>query len=79
MIDMVRLLSFFQELYAHALTLQELVSSKAALRYEDVRSKYDRQAEEQFALLYRAAEDPRAFEKAARDFLSKHPRPTRPQ
>ena len=47
-IDLERLLYLAQQLYAHALTLQELIWSGGEVPYEAVRPKYDRQAAQQF-------------------------------
>jgi len=47
-IDLETLLHLAQQLYAHALTLQELVWSRGEVAYEAVRPKYDRQAAQQF-------------------------------
>ena len=73
--DVEKLLSFFQNLYAHALTLQDLIANQDDRQYEDFRPKYDRQAAEQFGLFYRALNDPRAFSSAVKAFLDMHPEP----
>jgi hypothetical protein len=77
--DIQKLLRFFQKLYAHALTLQDLAESTEELRYADVRRKYDQQAAEQFSLLFRGTEDPQAFAGAVKAFLEAHPEPDRLQ
>lgn len=74
-IDVEKLLRFFQELYAHALTLQEVLATTAEVDYEDVRRKFDLQAAQQFALFYQALNDPNAFSNAVRAFLDNHPKP----
>lgn len=52
-IDIEKLLYLAQQLYAHALTLQELIWSGGEAPYEAVRPKYDRQAAQQFSLFMR--------------------------
>lgn len=73
--DFERLLRFFQQLYAHALTLQELVWSNNGLQYDETRLKYDRQADEQFQQLYQSLSDHQAFGRAVARFLNTHPKP----
>ena len=53
-VDLKTLLQLAQQLYAHALTLQELIWSQGRVRYEAVKPKYDRQAAIQFKVLRRA-------------------------
>jgi hypothetical protein len=50
-------LHFSQQLYAHALTLQELIRTEGEVRYEVLRPRYDRQAAQQFEIFYRALDD----------------------
>jgi len=76
-IDIKKLLRFFQETYAHALTLQELMEGPEELPYEVVRRKYDQQAAQQFELFFRAIDDDQAFSKVVTDFLDMHPEPNR--
>jgi hypothetical protein len=52
--DLERVLHFSQQLYAHALTLQEFIRNEGELRYEVLRPRYDRQAAQQFDIFYRA-------------------------
>lgn len=52
-IDAGRLLHFSQQLYAHALTLQELIRNEGEVAYEVLRPRYDRQAARQFEIFYR--------------------------
>jgi hypothetical protein len=52
--DLERVLHFSQQLYAHALTLQELIRNEGEVRYEVLRPRYDRQAAQQFEIFYRA-------------------------
>ena len=52
--DLDRVLHFSQQLYAHALTLQELIRNEGEVRYEVLRPRYDRQAAQQFEIFYRA-------------------------
>jgi len=55
LVDMSTLLQLAQQLYAHALTLQELIWSQGRVRYEAVKPKYDRQAAIQFKVLHHAS------------------------
>ena len=41
-IDLEKLLHFSQQLYAHALTLQEMIRKEGASTYETLRPRYDR-------------------------------------
>lgn len=66
-IDMPRLLQLAQQLYAHALTLQELMWSGGKASYESVRPKYELQAAEQFEVFYHTPKRPSGI----------HPRATR--
>jgi hypothetical protein len=74
-VDVAYLLQFFPKLYAHALTIQDLMATDDERKYEDVRPKYDQQASEQFELFYRALNQPEAFSAAVKDFLDTHPEP----
>jgi hypothetical protein len=47
-IDLENLLRFSQQLYAHALTLQEVIRTEGKVTYEVLRPSYDRQAARQF-------------------------------
>src|SRR5580704_17207491 len=47
-----KLLHFSQQLYAHALTLQEVIRSGGELAYEVLRPGYDRQAAQQFEIFH---------------------------
>lgn len=71
-IDFEKLLRFFQEMYAHALTLQDLIETDDKRTYEEVKPQYDRLAENEFALFYRALNQPEVFASAVREFLDKH-------
>ena len=51
-IDVEKLLHFSQQLYAHALTLQEVVRTRGAANYKTLRQRYDRQAAQQFEVFY---------------------------
>ncbi len=77
--DLDKLIHFFQELYAHAPTLQDLVQTADNRTYERIKPQYDRQAAEQFEIFYRALNDPRAFAKAVQDLLDTHPKNQRGQ
>ena len=47
-IDLENILRFSQQLYAHALTLQEVIRTEGKVTYEVLRPGYDRQAARQF-------------------------------
>ena len=49
-IDQEKLLHFSQQLYAHALTLQEVIRTEGEVAYEVLRPRYDRQAAQQFEI-----------------------------
>ena len=49
-----KLLHFSQQLYAHALTLQEMVRNEEEATYEALRPKCDRLAAQQFKMFYQA-------------------------
>lgn len=51
-IDLEKVLHFSQQLYAHALTLQELIRNEGEVAYEVLRPRYDRQAAQQFEIFY---------------------------
>jgi rRNA maturation protein Nop10 len=51
--DLKKLLHFSQQLYAHALTLQEIIRNEGEATYEALRPKYDRVAAQQFKMFYR--------------------------
>ncbi len=51
--DMENLLQLSQQLYAHALTLQELIRNGGSTTYDNLRPRYDRQAAQQFEIFYR--------------------------
>jgi hypothetical protein len=51
-IDLERMLDFSQQLYAHALTLQEVIRNEGEVAYEVLRPRYDRQAAQQFEVFY---------------------------
>lgn len=52
--DVQNLLQLSQQLYAHALTLQELIRNGGSTTYDSLRPRYDRQAEQQFEIFYRS-------------------------
>jgi hypothetical protein len=67
-IDPVKLLNFSQQLYAHALTLQEVIRTEGEVTYDVLRPKCDRQAAQQFEIFYRTGDEPTTeddFEPAA--------------
>ena len=55
-IDTEKLLRLAQQLYAHALTLQELIRNEGKETYEVLRPRYDRQAAQQFEIFYQPSE-----------------------
>jgi hypothetical protein len=73
-IDLNKLLTYFQDLFAHAATLQDLIQTDDKRTYEQIRPMYDLQAEQEFASFYRALNEPQAFSKAVSEFLSAHPK-----
>jgi hypothetical protein len=52
--DLKKLLQFSQQLYAHALTLQEMIRTEGKATYEALRPQYDRLAAQQFKMFYQA-------------------------
>jgi len=44
----------FATVYAHALTLQEMIRNGGSTTYDDLRPRYDRQAEQQFEIFSRS-------------------------
>lgn len=62
-IDTEKLLHFSQQLYAHALTLQEVIRKEGEVTYEVLRPRYDRQAAQQFEIFYHTFERPSGFRK----------------
>ena len=57
-IDPERLLDLAQQLYAHALTLQEVIRNEGEITYEVLRPRYDRQAAQQFEVFYHSSKRP---------------------
>jgi len=51
-IHLEKLLHFSQQLYAHALTLQEVIRNEGEVKYTALRPRYDRQAAQQFEIFY---------------------------
>jgi hypothetical protein len=56
-LDVQNLLQLSEQLYAHALTLQELIRNGASTTYDNLRPRYDRQAAQQFEIFYRSFAD----------------------
>ena len=50
--DVEKLLHFSRQLYAHALTLQEVIRNDGKVAYEVLKPRYDRQAAQQFEIFY---------------------------
>ena len=57
-IDPEKLLQFSQQLYAHALALQEVIRNEGKIAYEVLRPRCDRQAAKQFEIFYRTVDEP---------------------
>jgi hypothetical protein len=57
-IDLEKLLHFSLQLYAHALTLQEVIRKEGKATYEVLRAKFDRQAAQQFEIFYHTFKQP---------------------
>jgi hypothetical protein len=57
-IDLEKLLHFSQQLYAHALTLQEVIQNEGQVTYEVLRPRCDRQAAQQFEIFYHTLKRP---------------------
>jgi len=57
-IDPEKLLHFSQQLYAHALALQEVIRTEGEVAYDVLRPRCDRQAAKQFEIFYRAGDEP---------------------
>jgi hypothetical protein len=57
-LDAEKLLHLAQQLYAHALTLQEVIRNEGEVNYDGLRPRYDRQAAQQFEIFYRTFESP---------------------
>lgn len=56
-VDSEKLLHFSQQLYAHALTLQEVIRNQGEVAYDVLRPAYDRQAARQFEIFYCTADE----------------------
>jgi hypothetical protein len=54
--DLKKLLHLSQQLYAHALTLQEMIRTEGEVTYEALRPRYDRLAARQFETFYHTLE-----------------------
>jgi len=62
-IDLEKLLHFSQQLYAHALTLQEVIRNEGEVTYEVLRPRCDRQAAQQFEIFYHSLKRPSELRK----------------
>ena len=60
-LDLERLLHFSRQLYAHALTLQEVIRHEGEVAYEVLRPRYERQAAQQFEIFYHTLKRPTKF------------------
>jgi hypothetical protein len=57
-LDPEMLLHLSQQLYAHALTLQEVIRNEGDVAYDVLRPRCDRQAAKQFEIFYRTGNKP---------------------
>jgi len=57
-VDVERLLHMSQQLYAHALTLQEVIRNEGDVTYEVLRPRFDRQAAQQFEIFFHSSRRP---------------------
>ncbi|HXR15465.1 MAG TPA: hypothetical protein VN777_04560 [Terriglobales bacterium] len=62
-LEMETLLHLSQQLYAHALTLQEVIRNEGEVAYEVLRPRYDRQAAQQFEIFDHTFKGPSGFRK----------------
>jgi hypothetical protein len=62
-VDLENLLHFSQQLYAHALTLQEVIRSGGEVTYEALKPRCERQAAEQFEIFYHPGTRPLGLRK----------------
>ncbi len=62
-VDLENVLHFSQQLYAHALTLQEVIRNEGQVTYEVLKPAYDRQAARQFEVFYDNFKQPSGFRK----------------
>jgi hypothetical protein len=62
-VELEKVLHFSQQLYAHALTLQELIRNEGEETYEVLRPRYDRQAAQQFEIFYHSLKQPAGVRK----------------
>ncbi len=63
--DRERLLHLAQQLYAHALTLQEVIRNDGEVSYEVLRPRCERQAAQQFEVFQEKFDRPARFRKRA--------------
>jgi hypothetical protein len=72
-VDLENLLRFFRQVYAHAMTLQQMMEhpdwEATEETYNRLRLENDRYAAEQFDLIFRALRDPIEFSAAIQAFL----------
>jgi hypothetical protein len=54
-VDVEKLLHLSRQLYAHSLTLQEVIRNEGEIPYEALRPRFDRQAAQQFELFYHSS------------------------
>lgn len=76
-IDFEKLLNFFQNLYAHSMTLDYMLEHYDEIdenSYDVLKPRYDQFAAEKFQMFYVALNDPAGFAKAVKDFLNMNPK-----
>jgi hypothetical protein len=82
-IDLENLLKFFRQVYAHAMTLQQMMEhpdwATTEETYNRLRPENDRYVAEQFDLIFRALRDPIEFSAAVQAFLDIQPKNGRVQ
>ena len=76
-IDFEKMLRFFENLYAHSLTLDYMIEHYDEIdenSYHQLKPQYDQFAAEKFQMFYKALNDPEGFSKAVKDFLDMNPK-----
>jgi hypothetical protein len=77
-IDLDRLLRYFRDLFAHSLTLEQMLllpeSDRTEEKYKSLRSQNDVAAEQEFRLFFRALHESTDFADAMTAFENMHPK-----
>ena len=68
--DVEKLLHFSRQLYAHALTLQEVIRNHGEVSYEVLKPRYDQQAAQQFEISITPSSCPQEFADVARSLAN---------